>query len=89
MLRCPLSFLAALALSVCSDCGEIPIDVVEGDRQDAFGVPPARLVHGICVKCWVGEHLFLDDDSFAEKKMHSKRVDACMARMKLKKVRIH
>ena len=57
------------------------------DPQDRC--PSLRLERGICVKCWVGEHPFLDDDGEAEKrKKHSKRVAAC-ARMKPNKVRMH
>jgi hypothetical protein len=81
-------------LTLCNQCGEIPIDEVSdpisglGDPQDRC--PSLRLEHGICVKCWVGEHPFLDDDGEAEKrKKHSKRVAAYSARMKLKKVRMH
>jgi hypothetical protein len=97
--------LGWFVLTLCSECGEIPIDPVGGtlpqgecdalsssfvvqDPQD--WCPSLRLEHGICVKCWVGEHLFLDDDREAERrKKHSKRVAAYSARMKLKKVRMH
>jgi hypothetical protein len=97
-------------LTLCNQCGDIPIDPIGGrlpldesdprpsssflrqfvvkDPQDRC--PSLRLEHGICVKCWVGEHLFLDDDGEAEKrKKHSKRVAAYSARMKPNKVRIH
>jgi hypothetical protein len=99
-------------LTLCSECGEIPIYPVGGtlplpqgecdalsssfvvrDPKDGFGNlhgVPHRMEYGICVKCWVGEHLFLDDDGEAEKrKKQFKRVAAYSARMKLKKVRMH
>jgi hypothetical protein len=99
-------------LTLCRQCGEIPIDPIGGrlpideydpkpsssflqqfvvqDPQDRC--PSLRLERGICVKCWVGDHLFLDDDGEAEKKKkHSKRVAAysASARMKPNKVRMH
>jgi hypothetical protein len=89
----PIDPVGGTLLLPQGECDALSSSFVVCDPQDGFGNlhgVPHRMEYGICVKCWAGDHIFLDGDDWDQiKDKHSKRMDACSARMKLKKVRIH